>query len=364
MEKNKKDDHSVSINSLRNRISRIDEKIVELLDERMSCVQEIARLKRKSNLVFYAPDREKEVYNNVLNKAKLFPDKGLKIIFREVMSASLSLEKPLRIAYLGPEATFTHQAAIKRFGLSLEYLPEERIEDIFLDVENERVDFGVVPVENSIEGVVNYTLDMFMNTNVYIVSEIILEIKHALMNKSGKAEDVKAIYSHPNALAQCRGWLKKNFPDVPTFETTSTAKAAKIAQENRDTASIASQAASELYNLKIIANGIEDRLNNITRFLVIGKYIPHRSGRDKTSIMFSIKDRVGALYHILKPVYENGVNLTRIQSRPSGRGAWDYVFYVDLCGHIEDDCVKKSIDKIREETVFLKVLGSYPAEER
>ncbi|MCK4278028.1 MAG: prephenate dehydratase [Desulfurellaceae bacterium] len=364
MEKDKKNDHSVSIDSLRNKISHIDEGIVELLDERMSCVQEVARLKEESNLMFYVPEREKEIYKKVLTKAKLFPDKGLRVIFREVMSASLSLEKPLKIAYLGPEATFTHQAAMKRFGVSLNYLPEERIEDIFLDVENDRVDFGVVPIENSIEGVVNYTLDMFMNVNVYIVSEIILEIKHALMNKSGKTEDVKAIYSHPNALAQCRGWLKRHFPNVPTFETTSTAKAAKIAQENREAASIASQAASELYNLRLIANGIEDRLNNITRFLVIGKYISHKSGRDKTSIMFSIKDRVGALYHILKPIYESGVNLTRIQSRPSGRETWTYVFYIDLCGHIEDDCVKKSIDKIREETVFFKVLGSYPAEER
>lgn len=360
MEKNKENDNSVSIDDLRDKISYIDERIIELLDERMSCVKNIARLKQELKLPFYVPEREKEVYERAFAKAKIFPHKGLELIFREVMSASLSLERPLRIAYLGPEATFTHQAAIKRFGLSLDYLPEERIEDIFLDVENERADFGVVPIENSIEGVVNYTLDMFINVNVYIVSEIILEIKHALMNKSGKAEDVKAIYSHPNALAQCRGWLKRHFPDVPTFETTSTAKAARIVRENTEAAAVASQAASELYRLKLIADGIEDKLNNVTRFLIIGKYISHRSGKDKTSVMFSIKDKVGALYYILKPFYENGVNLTRIQSRPSGKGPWSYVFYIDLLGHIEDGCVKKSIDAIKKETMLLKILGSYP----
>ncbi|MCD6223756.1 MAG: ACT domain-containing protein, partial [Deltaproteobacteria bacterium] len=199
-----------------------------------------------------------------------------------------------------------------------------------------------------------------MNVNVYIISEIILEIKHALMNKSGKAEDVKTIHSHPNALAQCRGWLKRHFPNVPIFETTSTAKAAKIAQKDKGASAIASQTASELYGLRLIAEGIEDRLNNVTRFLVVGRYISHKSGRDKTSIMFSIKDKVGALYHILKPFYENGVNLTRIQSRPSGREPWSYVFYIDLLGHIEDDCVKKSIDAIKRETILFKILGSYP----
>jgi len=360
MEKN---DNAISIklNSLREQITDIDKKIIELLERRADLVKEVGDLKRRYRLPFYSPDREKKIYKMIEEYAKgSFPLKSLKNIFREIMSASIKIEEPLTISYLGPEATFTHQAAIERFGLSLHYIPEESIEDVFMDVEQDRADFGVVPIENSIEGVVHYTLDMFVNSSVKIVSEIYIDIKHNLLSKAHSLEEIKAIYSHPNALGQCKGWLKKHLPNVPLFETVSTAKAAKIAERDKEAAAIASLAASEIYGLNVLASGIEDRTNNTTRFLVIGKHIPKPTGDDKTSFMFSIKDRVGALYEILAPFYKNRINLTRIESRPSRQKSWSYIFYVDVEGHIEDEKLKNALKEVEELTVFLKILGSYP----
>lgn len=360
MEKN---DNAISIklNSLREQITDIDKKIIELLERRADLVKEVGDLKRRYRLPFYSPDREKKIYKMIEEYAKgSFPLKSLRNIFREIMSASIKIEEPLTISYLGPEATFTHQAAIERFGLSLHYIPEESIEDVFMDVEQDRADFGVVPIENSIEGVVHYTLDMFVNSSVKIVSEIYIDIKHNLLSKAHSLEEIKAIYSHPNALGQCKGWLKKHLPNVPLFETVSTAKAAKIAERDKEAAAIASLAASEIYGLNVLASGIEDRTNNTTRFLVIGKHIPKPTGDDKTSFMFSIKDRVGALYEILAPFYKNRINLTRIESRPSRQKSWSYIFYVDVEGHIEDEKLKNALKEVEELTVFLKILGSYP----
>ena len=358
-----KDDNAVSVklNALREKISDIDIKIIELLEERADLVKEVGDLKRMHRLPFYSPDREKNIYRMIEEHARgNFPVKSLKNIFREIMSASIKLEEPLTISYLGPEATFTHQAAIERFGLSLHYVPEESIEDVFMDVEQDRADFGVVPIENSIEGVVHYTLDMFVNSSVKIVSEIYIDIKHNLLSKAQSLEEIKAIYSHPNALGQCKGWLKKHLPNVPLFETVSTAKAAKIAERDRSAAAIASLAASEIYGLNVLASGIEDKTNNTTRFLVIGKHIPKPTGDDKTSFMFSIKDRVGALYEILAPFYKNRINLTRIESRPSKQKSWSYIFYVDVEGHIEDEKLKNALKEVEKLTIFLKILGSYP----
>ncbi len=352
---------SVKIDEIRKQISDIDKKIIELLEKRADLVKEVGDLKRRYRLPFYSPDREKKIYKMIEENARgNFPLKSLKNIFREIMSASIKLEEPLTISYLGPEATFTHQAAIERFGLSLHYIPEESIEDVFMDVEQDRADFGVVPIENSIEGVVHYTLDMFVNSSVKIVSEIYIDIKHNLLSKAQSLELIKAIYSHPNALGQCKGWLKKHLPNVPLYETVSTAKAAKIAEKDKEAAAIASLAASEIYGLNVLASGIEDKTNNTTRFLVIGKYIPKPTGDDKTSFMFSIKDRVGALYEILAPFYKNRINLTRIESRPSRQKSWSYIFYVDVEGHIEDEKLKNALKEVEKLTVFLKILGSYP----
>jgi chorismate mutase/prephenate dehydratase len=368
MEKMEINDSSVSIEELdrlRKNISDIDKNIIELLERRASFVKYVGSIKRELKLPFYSPDRETKIYKMIDENAKgEFPLRSLKTIFREIMSASIRLEEPLTISYLGPEATFTHQAAIERFGLSLHYMPEESIEDVFMDVEQERADFGVVPIENSIEGVVNYTLDMFVNSNVKIVSEIIIDIRHSLLSKADRFEDIKAIYSHPNALGQCKGWIKKHLPNVSLFETTSTAKAAKIAEKDKSVAAIASLAASDIYSLNVLARGVEDKTNNITRFLVIGKEIPRKSDNDKTSFMFTIKDRVGALYQILEPFYRNSINLTRIESRPSKQKNWSYIFYVDIDGHIKDKDIQESLKEVEQFTVFLKILGSYPKSPR
>ncbi len=364
MEKMERDDNAISVeklDDLRKKISDIDVKIIKLLEERAYFVQNVGKIKRDNKMPFYSPDRETKVYDIIeKNASGYFPIRSLKIIFREIMSASIRLEEPLVISYLGPEATFTHQAAIERFGLSLHYVPEESIEDVFMDIESERADFGVVPIENSIEGVVNYTLDMFVNSSAKIVSEIIVDIKHNLLSKSNSLEDIKAIYSHPNALGQCKGWIKKHLPNVMLFETTSTAKAAKIAEQDSSVAAIASSAAADIYSLNILAKGIEDKINNITRFLVIGRKIPKKSGNDKTSFMFTIKDRVGALYQILEPFYKKGINLTRIESRPSKQKNWSYIFFVDVDGHVDDTNIQDSLKEIENLTVSLKIMGSYP----
>ncbi len=364
MEKMEKHDNPVPVNeleTLRKKINEIDRELVRLLDERAGLVEQVGAIKRKHGLSFYSPERETAVYKAIDEYSTgRFPKRSLKTIFREIMSASIKLEEPLVISYLGPEATFTHQAAIEKFGLSLHYMPEESIEDVFMDVETERADFGVVPIENSIEGVVNYTLDMFVDSSVKIVSEIIVEIHHNLLSKAGRLEDIRAIYSHANALGQCKSWIKKHLPNVPLFETTSTARAAKIAEKDPTVAAIASKAAAEIYSLNILARGIEDKTGNITRFLVIGRHIPEKSGDDKTSFMFTIKDRVGALYQILEPFYRKGINLTRIESRPSRDKSWSYIFYVDIEGHISDTNVKEALKEIEKFTVFLKILGSYP----
>ncbi len=351
----------MDIEEIREKISDIDRRIIEILDERARYVKEIGRIKRARRLPFYSPDRETHIYRMIKEYSSgEFPEKGLKNVFREIMSASIKLEEPLTVSYLGPEATFTHQAAIERFGFSLHYMPEETIEDVFMDVEKERADFGVVPVENSIEGIVNYTLDMFVDSNVKIVSEIVVDIKHNLLSKAGTLDEIQAVYSHPNALGQCSKWIKKHLSHVDVFETTSTAKAAKIAERDSKKAAIGSLAAARIYGLRVLASGIEDKTNNVTRFLVLGNHIPGRTGFDKTSLMFSIKDRVGILYEILKPFHDRGINLTRIESRPSRQKNWSYIFYVDVDGHIEDERVSDAVNAIEDLTMFIKVLGSYP----
>lgn len=352
---------SEDLKALRTQINEVDNKIIDLLEKRSEIVKQIGAIKREKGLSFYAPERENQIYKT-LNSLKLtyMNKNSLKSIFREIMSASIKMEEPLTISYLGPEATFTHQAAIEKFGISLYYQPEESIEDVFFDVEQERADFGVVPIENSIEGVVNYTLDMFVNSNVKIVSEIMVDIKHNLLSKSTSLSEIKTVYSHPNALGQCKNWLKKHLPNAILLETASTAKAAKIAAKDKSAAAISSLAASSLYDLNVVAKGIEDKINNVTRFLVIGKHLPSPSGEDKTSVMFSIYDKVGALYSILKIFYDNQINLTRIESRPSKQENWSYIFYVDVDGHIESESVKKAFENLSQLVPFVKLLGSYP----
>lgn len=352
------------LNKLREKIDKIDSHILKLLNKRTNIVLKIRKAKKNRHLSPHSPEREREILERLrrLNPGP-FPNDVLKSIYREILSASLSLEQPSKIAYLGPSATFTHLAAKRQFGLSTDYLPETTIRAVFEAVVRGNAQYGVVPIENSTEGVVNYTLDMFIDSDLKIASEIMLEISHNLLSRTGKIGDIKKIYSYPQATAQCRDWLEQNLPGIPIIEELSTAAAAEHVSKDPSSAAVASELAATIYKLKFVKKGIENYRYNYTRFLVIAKDFPRKTGKDKTSIMLSIKDKVGALYSILRPFAKHRINLTKIESRPSKRKAWEYIFFVDMAGHIEDNNVKKAIDEVKKECLYLKVLGSYPSAE-
>lgn len=352
------------IQRFRKEIDRIDDEILRLLNERSKSVIEIGTLKKESdsNANLHTPGREAEIVNRLMAQNQgPFPNEAIRPVYREIMSASLSLEGPQKVAYFGPAATFTHLACIKKFGASAQYVPVNSIKDVFDEVERGRANFGVVPIENSTEGVVNYTLDMFVDSTLLIYGEVLLEVSHYLLSKTGRLEDITKIYSHPQPIAQCRHWLETNLPQVPVSEVTSTARAAEICATDPTTAAIASELAAQLYGLKIIKARIEDNVHNFTRFLVLSKKAPERTGKDKTSIMISVKDKVGALYDLLRPFASHGLNMTKIESRPSRRKAWEYIFFVDVEGHLDEEPVKKALEEIKGRCLFMKILGSYPA---
>jgi chorismate mutase/prephenate dehydratase len=349
------------IQELRKKIDELDDRLLDLLNERARVVIEIGNIKKNEKLDFHSPSREREILERLTARNKgPFPQDTLKAVYREILSSSLSLERPLRIAYLGPRATFTHMAGMQQFGLAAQYVPVESIKDVFSEVERGRVDSGVVPVENSTEGVVNYTLDMFIDSDLKVAAEIMLEVSQNLMNRSGSQEDIRKIYTHPQVPGQCRQWLEKNMSGVPILDAPSTARAAEMAKDDPEAGAIASEMAAVLYGLQIVARKIEDNPHNFTRFLVISKKPTGKTGRDKTSIMFSIKDKVGALHNMLTPFAEAGINLNRLDARPSGRQVWDYVFFLDMEGHVEEPKVAQAIERLKKDCLFLKVLGSYP----
>jgi chorismate mutase/prephenate dehydratase len=349
------------LEKLRKEIDEIDTKILNLLNKRSNIVLDIAHIKRNENAKFYSPERERQILERLANLNKgPFPNETLKVIYREILSASLSLEEPLKVACLGPLATFTHLAGLRHFGASASFVPVGSIKDVFDAVETDKADFGVEPIENSNEGVVSYTLDMFMDYDLKISAEIMLEISQNLLSRSGDKSKIKKVYSHPHAAAQCRRWLESNLPGIPVLEITSTAKAAEFAAKEDAAAAIASELAAKVYALNFVEKNIEDSRHNFTRFLVISKEFPKRSGRDKTSVMLSLKDRPGSLYSSLEPFKKAKINLTKIESRPSKRKAWEYIFFVDMEGHIEDSKLKKAIEAVKDNCLYLKVLGSYP----
>jgi len=351
------------LKKIRRQIDNIDRKILTLLNKRASRILAIGRVKKARRASIYAPAREKEILARLTraNKGPLTHE-NLRAIYREIMSASFALEKPLVIAYLGPRATFTHLAAMKRFGASVTYLPCNSIGDVFLEVEKDNADYGVVPIENSIEGAVSHTLDMLVDSDLKVCAQIMLDITHNLLGRGPKTR-VRHIYSNPQVFGQCRLWIESNIPKADLVEVSSTTRAAQIAAKEKNAACIASLLAAKEYNLKVIARGIEDSPHNITKFLVIGKFESEPTRDDKTSIMFSIKDRVGALHDMLMPFKRHGINLTKIESRPSKRRAWDYFFFMDLLGHRSEKRVQKALAELEEKCKFLKVLGSYPMTE-
>ncbi len=316
------------LSHLRDQIDQIDNKILELLNKRAEVVTSVGKAKEGAAKTFYVPSREKAIYQRLteLNPGP-FPNEAVCKVFREIISASLNMELPMQVAFLGPQSTFTHMAAMEQFGLSAQLVPLKSIPAVFEEVERERAHYGVVPVENSTEGVVNHTLDMFIGSDMQIIAEIMLEISHNLLSKSGNIDQISRVVSHPQALAQCRHWFEENLPDIPLVDVASTAAAAQLAAEDETVAAIASQAAVVQYGLQIVKAKIEDNPNNFTRFLVIGKKTPEKSGNDKTSIMFSIKDEPGILYRMLEPFSKRQINLVKIESRPVKQKAWEYIFF-------------------------------------
>ncbi len=357
----------MSLQNLRKKIDGIDTKIIELLNERAAASLEIGKEKAKDRQSIYAPHREKEVLTRLkaLNKGLLTPG-AIDAIYREIMSFSISLEKKVKIAYLGPPVTYTHQAAQKKFGSSVEYAPCASITDVFLDVEAERCDYGVVPVENSTEGAVNHTLDMFIASDLKIFGEIYLPVHHYLMSAGAVVPDIKQVFSKDQVFGQCRLWLESHLRNAELVETASTAEAAQIVAKDpkrKGIACIASQIAANEYGLKILGSSIEDNPNNTTRFLVVSRSEARPTRQDKTSILFEIKDKSGALHDILSPFKKAKINLTKIESRPSKKKVWSYYFFVDLEGHHDDAKVRKALSVLSRHCVFLKILGSYPKAE-
>jgi chorismate mutase / prephenate dehydratase len=350
-----------NVEKFRKEIDKIDDEILTLLNKRSNIVLEIAHIKRNENAKFYSPERERQILERLtlLNQGP-FPNETLKVIYREILSASLSLEEPLKVACLGPLATFTHLAALRHFGSSAQFMPVESIKDVFDSVEKGKADFGVVPIENSNEGVISYTLDLFIDSELKVSAEVMLEITHNLLSRSGDKSKIKKVYSFSPATAQCRRWIQQNLAGIPIVEATSTANAAELAAGDDEAAAVASDLAAKVYNLQFVEKNIEDSRQNYTRFLVISKEFPQQSGRDKTSIMFTLKNKPGSLYNSLEPFKKARINLTKIESRPSKRKAWEYIFFADMEGHIENRKLRKAIDAVKDNCLFLKILGSYP----
>jgi len=353
----------VSLADLRGKIDAIDEELLALMNRRAAVAQEVARAKIAAGEenCFYRPEREAAVLRRIkaMNHGPLRDDM-VTGFFRELMSACLALEKPLQVAFLGPEGTFTQQAALKHFGHSIEVSPLPAIDEIFREVESGASQFGVVPVENSTEGVVTHTLDSFLNSPVLICGEVELRIHHNLMSSRGSLAEVTEVFSHQQSLAQCREWLDRHLPGVKRTSVSSNAEAARQAGLQPGSAAIAGEVAAELYQLKVLAKDIEDEPNNTTRFLVIGQQPVASTGHDKTSLLVSTKNQPGALYQILEPFAHYGISMTKIESRPSRRGMWDYVFFVDIEGHREDVNVVAALNTLEQRVGMIKVLGSYP----
>lgn len=350
----------MSLEEFRNEIDQLDAKLVELLNARAKIVIEVGKLKNKTDAPVYSPAREKNVFDRIAsaNKGPL-PDKTLQSIWRELMSGSLYLERPLRTGYLGPRGSFSHTAAVLKFGQTVEYEALPDIRAIFEEVGKGHCDLGIVPIENSAGGGVRESLDAFIDTNVMICGEIHMAIHHNLLANCALNE-IEKIYSQPEVVAQCRNWLTTTFKDIRTTPVASTAKAAQMAKEEPHAAAIASAIAADIYSLKIICADIEDIGNNITRFLIIGKEDAQPTGDDKTVLLFSTAHKTGALVDVLNVFRDNGINLTNIGSRPNKKREWEYYFFVDLMGHKKDENVSKALEIIREHCLQLSILGSFP----
>jgi len=351
----------MDLTHLRKKIDALDTKIVGLLNERAAITLSIGKEKIKNGKPIYAPDRENDVLRRLraLNKGPI-QNEAVEAIYREIMSAALALEKPLRIAALGRKGAYTYSAAQKIFGQQVTYESCQDIPVVFQRVENEECDYGVLPIENSTEGMVTPTVDLLVDSELKICRQFMMQIKHNLLSMTAKNK-IKRVYSNPQVFNQCRHWLSQNMPNVGLLEVASTTEAAERASREKNSAALASNEAAQVYGLKILVSGISDLVHNTTRFCVIGETVPPPTGKDRTSLVFSIKDKVGALHAMLTPFMKHRINLTKIESRPSKKKAWDYYFFVDCEGHQKDPRVARALSQLEGMCKFLKILGSYPA---
>ncbi len=367
---------SKDLKQLRTEIDSLDRQIQTLLNQRAQCAQEVAEVKRAEakadeEVLFYRPEREAAVLRNVMQRNNgPLSNEEMARLFREIMSACLALEQPMKIAFLGPEGTFTQAAALKHFGHSVKTVPFSTIDEVFREVDADACHYGVVPVENSTEGVISHTLDMLIESPLKICGEVSLRIHHYLMSQGESLTEIKKIYSHQQSLAQCREWLDSRLPGIERIPVNSNAEAARLASIEAGAAAIASDAAAEIYHLNLLAEKIEDEPDNTTRFIILGKQdvtatpasdeAEYALDFDKTSIMVTSVNKPGALHRLLKPIAENSLSMTRIESRPSRRGLWQYLFFIDIDGHILHPAVARAMAEIEQEASVMKILGSYP----
>ena len=352
---------------LRARIDAIDEQLLELFNRRAACAVDVAEVKRERSggvdeaISFFRPDREAQVINLLksLNAGPLSDDEVGRLI-REVMSACLALEQPLKIAYLGPEGTFTQSAALKHFGHSVSTIPMSSIPDVFSAVESGHADYGLVPVENSTEGVVSHTLDMFIDSHLKVCGEVEIPIHHHLATRSRDGGQVKHIYSHQQSFAQCRRWLDQNMPGIERIPVSSNAEAARLASIEDNAAAICGLPAVEIFELEIAYENIEDLSDNTTRFVIIGELDVDPSGNDKTSLLISTKNVPGALLRLLQPLADHDISMNKIESRPAQGRKWAYVFFIDIDGHQQDQNVVNALAELKQQSSLFKILGSYP----
>ena len=356
-----------ALEKLRERIDAIDERLLDLFNQRASCAVDVAAVKNASsdetggNIDFFRPDREAQVIKRLksLNQGPL-SDEEVGRLIREVMSACLALEQPLKIAYLGPEGTFTQSAALKHFGHSVSTIPMSSIPDVFNSVESRHADYGLVPVENSTEGVISHTLDMFVDSNLKVCGEVEIRIHHHLATSTQNVNKIKHIYSHQQSFAQCRRWLDQNFPGIERIPVNSNAEAARLASIESDAAAICGLPAVEIFELKICYENIEDLADNTTRFVIIGNQEVGPSGNDKTSLLISTKNIPGALLGLLQPLADHGISMNKIESRPAQGHKWAYIFFIDIDGHQQDKNAIQALNELKQQAALFKILGSYP----
>ncbi len=353
----------MTLSEIREKIDRLDGELLRLLNERADLVHEVGIVKRKDDLDIYAPEREEQLLQRLVKANEeaegRLPASAIRAIYREIMSAALALESNLTIAYLGPDGTWTHQAALNKFGASVNYAPQANIPDVFDEVARGRAHYGVVPIENSTEGAVNHTLDVFTDSSSKICAQILLKIENCLMANIPR-EEIKFLYSHPQVFGQCRDWLRHHLPHAELIEVSSTTKAAEVAAGKPAAAALGGKLAAELHKLEVLEENIQDSATNTTRFLVIGNRTCPSTGSDRTSLMFSVRDRPGSLYSALKPFNEFDINMSKIESRPSRRQDWEYFFFVDVKGHCSNPKLIAALEELEKHCTLVKILGSYP----